>query len=96
MENNKKEFYGSASFSGDISFSVKARNKEEAKKLIYENILLDIFSDEDETLEISDVQWDLINKEPRGNLATPFVHDIDTTEIRCKHCGKLLAKAKVG
>lgn len=71
-----KEFYGSISFSGRINFSTKAENEEQVKDILYDKISLDITS-EDKKLEIVDIEWDLISREPRGNVATPFVRDIE-------------------
>lgn len=72
-----KEYYGSISFSGEVYFSVKAENEEEVKEKIYDEIGMEIKNiAPKENVEISDVQWDFINEAPRGNIGTPFIHDI--------------------
>ena len=40
-----KEYYGGISFSGRIDFGIKAESEEEAKKLIYELISMNIDSE---------------------------------------------------
>lgn len=75
-----KEYYGQISFSGRISFSVKAKNEEEAKNIIYDEIKMNIDSFEHDILEVTDVEWDLISKAPTGNMGTPFVHDFEIYE----------------
>lgn len=68
-------YYGSISFSGRIDFGVKAKDEKEAKRLVYELISMNIDSENEDILEISDVTWDLINEAPRGNIATPFMEN---------------------
>lgn len=75
-----KEYYGSISFSGRIDFGIKAENEDEAKRLVYELISMNIDSENEDILEISEVTWDLINKAPRGNMAAPFIDDFQIYE----------------
>lgn len=75
-----KEYYGGISFSGRIDFGVRAKNEEEAKGLLYDLLRLNIDSEDEEILDISEVNWDLINKAPRGNIATPFVENFEIYE----------------
>ena len=75
-----KEYYGGISFSGRIDFGIKAENEEEAKRLVYELISMNIDSRNEDILKISEVTWDLINRAPRGNMATPFIDDFEIYE----------------
>lgn len=61
---------------------VKAKDEEEVKRLVYELISMNIDSENENILEISEVTWDLINRAPKGNIATPFVGDFEIYEER--------------
>lgn len=76
-----KEYYGSISFSGEVYFSVKAKNEEEVKEKIYEELGMEIKNIAPQKhVEVEDVQWDFTNEAPKGNIATPFIHDIEIYE----------------
>lgn len=54
--------------------------KMRQKRLVYELISMNIDSENEDILEISEVTWDLINKAPRGNMAAPFIDDFQIYE----------------
>lgn len=75
-----KEFYGTVSFSGRIHFQGSATDKDEMENAVYEKIEMIVNSSDESILEIQDVEWDLITEEPRGNVATAYVQDLEIYE----------------
>ncbi|GCD12905.1 hypothetical protein [Clostridium tagluense] len=76
-----KEFYGSVSFAGRMTFTVKATSKEEAKKLVFEDIdCLNIDLVADTTLEVQDTEWGLIAEARQGNVSQPYINDFEIKE----------------
>lgn len=76
---SNKEFWAEVSFSGIIRMSVVANNEEEAKEKIFESITGD-FDSNNKDISVEEVEWDLIEKEPSGNVKTPFVEDFHIEE----------------
>ena len=72
-----KEYYGQISFSGRISFAVDANSEEDAKALVYDHVTMIVDSDCKDILSIEEVEWDLIDKEPQGNVSASFVSDFE-------------------
>lgn len=70
----EKEFWVEVSFSGRIKMLVTANDKEEAKETVFESITGD-FDSNNENISIEEVEWDLIEEEPSGNIKTPYVDD---------------------
>lgn len=70
----EKEFWVEVSFSGRIKMLVMANDKEEAKEKVFESITGD-FDSNNENISIEEVEWDLIEEEPSGNIKTPYVDD---------------------
>lgn len=71
---DKKEFWAEVSFSGRIKMSVIAKNKEEAKDIIFQSIIGD-FDSNNRDVSVEEVEWDLIEEEPQGNVRTAYVED---------------------
>ena len=73
-----KEFYGSISFSGRITFLVKANKEEEARDKVFDELQLDIKNSKiGGDVDILEFEWDFIDEEPPGNMATPYVQDFE-------------------
>lgn len=76
-----KDFYGSVSFTGRISFQIKGQNEEECKDVVFEDIEgIDIKLKDGSTLDISEIEWDLIDECRRGNVMQSFVDDFEIYE----------------
>ena len=71
----EKEFWVEVSFSGRIKMLVNANDKEEAKEKVFDSIIGD-FDTNNEDIHVEEVEWDLIDKEPSGNVRTPYVYDM--------------------
>ena len=69
-----KEFWAEVSFSGRIRMLVNANDEEEAKEKIFESITGD-FDSNNKDISIEEVEWDLIEEEPSGNVRTAYVED---------------------
>lgn len=74
-----KEYYGSVSFTGEISFGVKAENEEEAKEKVFNALLVNAES-EDKDVEIDEVQFGLIDERRQGNVQESFLWDFGIHE----------------
>jgi hypothetical protein len=77
---DKKEFYVNVSFSGKLGLLVQAMSEEEIKEKIYEALSTMDIKSTDEDVQVEEIEWDLITEAPRGNMATPYVRDIDITQ----------------
>lgn len=77
---NTKDFYIKISFSGRLGISVDAVNEEEVKKKVHEAMGTMSIESKDKNVFIDTIEWDLIDKEQQGNIAIPFVRDIEITE----------------
>ena len=76
-----KEFYGKISLTARVSFALEALNKDEATNIVFEDIEgLEVKVKDGSSLEIVEVEWDLIEKTSMGNVAEPFVSDFDIEE----------------
>lgn len=69
-----KEFWATVSFTGRVNVLVTANDTEEAKEKIFESIIGD-FGSNNKDVTVEEVEWDLIEKEPSGNVKTPYVDD---------------------
>lgn len=76
-----KEFYGKISFTGRVSFQVKADNEDDAKDIVFEDIEgLELKLKDGTTLSIDEVEWDLLDECRRGNVHQPNVDDFEIYE----------------
>lgn len=77
---DKKEFYVNVSFSGKLGLCVQAMSKEEVERKIYEALSTMDIKSKDEDVQVEEIEWDLITEAPQGNMATPYVRDIEIDE----------------
>lgn len=77
-----KEFYGGISFSGRASFTIRdVKDKEEATNILFEDIEgITLHLKDGSKVEITEINWDLISEEPRGNRAAPYISDLEIEE----------------
>lgn len=81
MSEKMKEFYGSVSLTARVGFFVKAKDKEKAEDTVFEEIEgLQLILKDGSTVEISDINWDLINEARSGNVSQPNVSDFEIYE----------------
>lgn len=80
-EENLKEFYGSISLSARVGFAIDAKDKETAEDIVFEDIEgLEIVLKDGSKLEITELNWDLINEAERGNVREPNIDDFEIYE----------------
>ncbi|MBY6878744.1 hypothetical protein [Clostridium botulinum] len=78
-----KEFYGSISFAGNASFSIKAENKDKGENTVFEDIEgIELILKDGSKLEITEINWDLITEARKGNVSLSNVHDFWIEEER--------------
>lgn len=71
-----KEFYGAVSLSGRINFCVEAEDKNMATNIVFEDIEgMEIKLKDGTTLSITEIEWELIDKERGGNVKEPYIDD---------------------
>lgn len=76
-----KGFYGRISLTASLSFVLEAEDKDKAINTVFEDIEgLEIRLKDGSSLQIVEIEWDLIEKSRRGNVAQPYVHDFDIQE----------------
>lgn len=65
-----KEFYGNASMVVNFNFNIKSKNIEEAKEKVLgaDGMVLEIFTEEAEKLEIEVQDWNIPKEVGRGNV----------------------------
>ncbi len=80
-EENKymKEYYGTVSFTGEIYFSTKAGNEEEAKEKVFNALYVQAES-ENGDVEVTDYQFGLIDECRQGNVQESFLWDFSIYE----------------
>lgn len=71
---SKKEFWVEVSFSGRVKMLVEAEDVNEAKEKVFELGAIDI--EHPDCIDITEIEWDLIEEAPSGNVGTPFVNDM--------------------
>jgi hypothetical protein len=76
-----KEFDVNISFSGRLNITVNAESKDEVVDKIYEALGFLEIKSSDKDVMIESEEWDLIKEAPQGNIATPFVSDVEIEEI---------------
>jgi len=78
---NLKEFYGSVSLSGRISFFINSESVDEAENAVFEDIEgIEIILKDGSKLEIAEINWDLINEASRGNVRDSNINDFEIYE----------------
>lgn len=78
---NKKEFYGTVSFTGKAYFSVLGKDIEEAERNIFEDIEgIELHLKNGSSVEISEIEWDLIKEEASGNCKEAYINDFEISE----------------
>ncbi|WP_142415452.1 hypothetical protein [Hathewaya massiliensis] len=76
-----KEFYGSVSLSARVSFTIEAKDKETAEDIVFEDMEgLEIALKDGSKVEISEINWELINEARRGNVREPNIDDFEIYE----------------
>lgn len=79
MEN--KEFYGKVSFTGRASFQVSAKDESSATDIVFEDIEgIELILKDGSTLEINEIDWDLLDECRTGNVMQPHVDDLEIYE----------------
>lgn len=64
-----KSFYGNVSLTARVGFALDAEDKQKATDIVFEDIEgLMIVLKNGSAIEITEVNWDLIEKERRGNV----------------------------
>ena len=72
----KKEFYGAVSITARLNFIVEAESEEEAKEKLFNASCPMSLEDEDgNEIEITDLEWDMIDRASRGNVQQSYVED---------------------
>lgn len=78
MSEELKEFYGKVSLAASVSFSIKAKDEEEAENIIFEEIEgIQVVLKDGSTIEIAEINWDLINEASRGNVGQSYIDDFE-------------------
>jgi hypothetical protein len=76
-----KEFYGAVSLTARLGFFVKAEDEEKAEDTVFEDIEgIQLVLKDGSTVEISDINWDLINEARTGNVSQPNVSNFEIHE----------------
>lgn len=76
-----KDFYGSVSLTARVSFEVKGEDEESAINMVFEDIEgIELKLKDGSTVEISEIEWDLISECRRGNISQPNVDDFEIYE----------------
>lgn len=76
-----KSFYGSISFSGKIKFYIEAETEGRAREIVVNDIEgLDVNLKENSEMEISEIEWGLIEEAQRGNASEPYISDMEIYE----------------
>lgn len=76
-----KEFYGAVSLSARVSFAINTKDKETAENIVFEDIEgLEIVLKDGSKLEITELNWDLINEAERGNVRELNIDDFEIYE----------------
>lgn len=77
---DKKDYCVEISFSGRLKLNVSAENEEDARTAIFNAISTMDIESSDKDVSIEEIEWDLIDEEPQGNRATPYVSDMTIEE----------------
>lgn len=81
MSKKVKEFYGSVSLTARVGFLVEAEDIENAEDIVFEDIEgIELILKDGTKLEISEINWDLINEARSGNVSQPNVNDFEIYE----------------
>ncbi|MBU5486429.1 hypothetical protein KQI86_19190 [Clostridium sp. MSJ-11] len=81
VENQLKEFYGAVSLSGRVSFFIKSEDIESAEDAVFEDIEgIELILKDGSKLEISEINWELINEASRGNVRQSNIDDFEIYE----------------
>ena len=76
-----KEFYGSVSLSGRVSFLIEAEDAEVAEEKIFDEVEgVEIILKDGSVIEITEIEWGLIDKASRGNVQQSHVEDFEIYE----------------
>jgi hypothetical protein len=76
-----KEFYGSISITGRVNFSIKAKDEDEARDIVLNDMEgLEMVLVEGSRLEITEVDWSLIENSERGNVQLPHISSFEVIE----------------
>jgi hypothetical protein len=78
-----KEFYGGVSLAARISFMVKSENEEKATDIVFDDIEgMQLVLKDGSKLEITEIDWGLIEEANRGNVSQSHISDFDIEEER--------------
>lgn len=76
-----KNFYGSVSLAGRVSFVVDAENIEEAEEMVFGDIEgIELVLKDGTKLEVTEINWDLISESARGNVRQSNIDDFEIYE----------------
>ncbi|QDY17395.1 hypothetical protein [Clostridium botulinum] len=75
------EFYGAVSLTGRVKFQIQCNDEEEAKEIVFDDIEgLELVLKDGSKLEISEIEWDLLDEARRGNVRQPNIGDFEIYE----------------
>ena len=81
MSEKMKDFYGSVSLTASVGFIVRAKNKEKAENIVFDDIEgMELILKDGTTLEVSEINWDLISNSRNGNVSQPNISDFEIYE----------------
>ena len=81
MSEKMKDFYGSVSLTASVGFTVRAKDKEKAEDIVFNDIEgMKLILKDGTTLEVSEINWDLISNSRNGNVSQPNISDFEIYE----------------
>ncbi|WP_211135278.1 hypothetical protein [Clostridium paraputrificum] len=73
---SKKEFYGAVSITARLGFRIEAESEEEAKEKLFNACCpISLEDEEGKEIEITDQEWEMIDRANRGNVQQSYVED---------------------
>lgn len=73
---SKKEFYGAVSITARLGFRIEAESEEEAKEKLFNACCpISLEDEEGKEIEITDQEWEMIDRANRGNIQQSYVED---------------------
>lgn len=73
---SKKEFYGAVSITARLSFRLEAESKEAAEEKLFNACCpISLEDEEGNEIEITDMEWGMIDRANRGNVQQSYVDD---------------------
>lgn len=81
VEEPLKEFYGEVSLAARVKFFVKGEDEEKATDIVFEDVEgIQLILKDGSTVEISEIEWGLIEEARQGNIAEPYIDDFEIQE----------------